>query len=82
MFEVAERFYIHLVPQTRELIEHARTTGSGVAAGRVERVLDDILARPEHAWYQEGATDQMEAIRRQREERYGEQSGQSGQSGL
>jgi hydroxylamine dehydrogenase len=78
MFEVAERFYMGLVSQTRELIEHARSTGSGAAAGRVEQVLDDILARPEHAWFQEGATEQMEAIRRQMEERYGEQSGQSG----
>jgi hypothetical protein len=75
MFEVAERFYMGLVPQTRHLIEEARRSGSGAAAGRVEQVLDEILARPEHAWFEEGASEQMDAIRRQMEERYGAQSG-------
>jgi hypothetical protein len=67
MYEVAERFYMELIPQARELADHA-----GGAAGRaVHGVIDEILARPEHVWFEEGAEGAMEAIRRQMEERYG-----------
>jgi hypothetical protein len=50
MYEVAERFYKELIPQARELIEHARQHGKASEADVVQKVLDDILARPEHAW--------------------------------
>jgi len=71
MYEVAERFYMGLVPQTREIIQHARAQGRGTAARAVEQVLDGILARPEHAWFQEGAEGQAERIRQEMERRYG-----------
>lgn len=72
MFEVAERFYIELIPQARELAAHARATGHGDAAAKVEGVVAAILARPEHLWYEQGATDKAAAIRRRMEERYGQ----------
>ena len=56
MYEVAERFYMELVPQARELIAHAREGGNADAADAVARVIDDILARPEHTW-QSGKLD-------------------------
>lgn len=65
MFEVAERFYVELVPMARELA----VEGGG---GRTNAVLDEILARPEHAWFEEGAAEQAEEIRRHMEERYGQ----------
>ena len=71
MYEVAERFYIELIPQARELIEHGREIGLGAAASRAETVIEEILARPEHAWYEQGALDHMEAIRENMRERYG-----------
>jgi hypothetical protein len=71
MYEVAERFYMELVPQTRELIRHARAAGRGAAARAVEQVLDGVLARPEHAWFEEGAEGQAERIRQEMERRYG-----------
>ena len=77
MFEVAERFYMELIPQARELVEEARSHGNGAGAGRVESVIEAILARPEHAWFEEGAEDKMMAIRKQMEERYGS-GGKSG----
>lgn len=52
MFEVAERFYKHLIPETRELCKLAREKGQNDQATAVLKVLDDILARPEHAWFQ------------------------------
>ena len=71
MYEVAERFYMELVPQTREIIRHARANGQGAAASAVEQVLDDVLARPEHAWFEQGAEGQAERIRQEMERRYG-----------
>lgn len=50
MFEVAERFYMHFVPDAKKLIEEAKSHGKGEAAARVEKILEDILSRPEHAW--------------------------------
>jgi hydroxylamine dehydrogenase len=72
MFEVADRFYMGLVPQARELIAEARTHGNATAAGKAEAVLDGILARPEHLWFEEGAEEAMRKIRENMEERYGQ----------
>ena len=72
MFEVAERFYVELVPQAVEIIEHARHDGKRAAADRAEKVLHEILARPEHEWFSVGAEDQAEKIRKQMSERYGD----------
>lgn len=51
MFEVAEDFYMKLVPQAREIAEHAAARGEKAKADAVEAVVDGILARPEHAWF-------------------------------
>lgn len=72
MYEVAERFYMQLIPQAREVTRHARENGRGEAAAKVDAVIDQILARPEHSWFKEGAADQAEKIRRAMEERYGQ----------
>ena len=63
MFEVAERFYMELIPEARELVEHGRRAHPAGATA-VNQVIDDILARPEHAWFEEGASDQAASIRR------------------
>ena len=75
MYEVAERFYMELVPQTRELIEEGRRDGHGAGASRVAKVLDDILSRPEHAWFEEGAENATERVREEMERRYGQEGG-------
>jgi hypothetical protein len=46
MYEVAERFYEHLIPEARELIAAA----GGEAGAAVARVVDEIMGRPEHTW--------------------------------
>ncbi|MCO6458574.1 MAG: hypothetical protein J5I93_24980 [Pirellulaceae bacterium] len=53
MYEVAERFYQQLIPQARELAEHAREEGQTSEADAVVAVIDEILARPEHAWFEQ-----------------------------
>ncbi len=68
MYEVAERFYMQLIPQAREMAARA----GGAAGRRVDRVIDEILSRPEHAWFREGAADQAARIREEMERRYGQ----------
>lgn len=53
MYEVAERFYQQLIPQARELLEHAEQQGQGEAAARVRTLIDELLARPEHQWFEQ-----------------------------
>jgi hypothetical protein len=71
MYEVAERFYMELIPQAREIAEHAAAAGRTSAARAVDSVIDEILSRPEHVWFVEGAEAQAEQIRREMERRYG-----------
>ena len=52
MYEVAERFYQELIPQAREIVEHARGNGQAEAGDAVHKVIDNILSRPEHEWFQ------------------------------
>jgi len=50
MYEVAERFYMELIPEARELCEVGKAEGKEDGAHAVEKVINDILARPEHKW--------------------------------
>jgi hydroxylamine dehydrogenase len=50
MFEVAERFYQRLIPQAREIAEHASETGEIEQAAAVNKLINEILSRPEHNW--------------------------------
>ncbi len=71
MYEVAERFYMQLIPQAREIVEHTRQKGKTAEADAVGATISQILARPEHAWFKKGAEDQAALIRQSMEERYG-----------
>lgn len=52
MYEVAERFYMELIPQARELIHRAETQGHKEAAEAVKSLIENILKRPEHKWFE------------------------------
>lgn len=54
MYEVADRFYNELLPQAREIAEHAAEEGKTAEAESVIGLIDEILARPEHKWKTEG----------------------------
>ncbi len=75
MFEVAERFYMELIPQAEEIVHHAKENGKVAEANAVQKVIDDILARPEHKWFREGAEGDAERIRKAMEKRYGKGGG-------
>ncbi|MEO1229600.1 MAG: hydroxylamine oxidoreductase, partial [Myxococcota bacterium] len=72
MFEVAERFYMEMVPQIREILHEAEAHGKAEGAAKVRALLDEILRRPEHAWFEEGAEDAIEAVRKAMRKRYGQ----------
>lgn len=52
MYEVAERFYMHLIPQAREIAHKAEEAGHSDKAKAVQDVIEGILSRPEHRWYE------------------------------
>jgi hypothetical protein len=52
MYEVAERFYMQLIPQAREIAEQAEHGGQAEPARAVRAVIDELLARPEHQWFE------------------------------
>ena len=53
MFEVAERFYKELIPQARGLADSAEKIGNAEAAAAVRQAIHEILARPEHEWFEQ-----------------------------
>ncbi len=53
MYEVAERFYMELIPQAREIAEHAAESGQSDQAAAVLALIDEVLARPEHQWFEQ-----------------------------
>lgn len=52
MYEVAERFYMELIPQARELVHEGEEAGETEAAEKVTAIIEEILARPEHEWFE------------------------------
>lgn len=50
MFEVADRFYVHFIPEARAIAKHAAEAGKTEQAAAVHAVIDEIMARPEHKW--------------------------------
>ena len=51
-FEVAERFYMELLPEARELIEEGKKHGKAEGAEKIEKFIAEVLDRPEHMWFQ------------------------------
>lgn len=62
-FEVADRFYMEMVPEVKELIELAREDGKSEQADKVESLLDEILNSEMHKWFI-GKTNPEEVARR------------------
>jgi hypothetical protein len=74
-FEVAERFYTELVPEVKELIEKVKSAGKIEAAGKIEKLLGDVLNSEMHKW-SIGKVDDQEMKKRKEDskkfrERYG-----------
>ncbi|CZF83030.1 Hydroxylamine oxidoreductase precursor [Grimontia celer] len=70
LYEVAERFYIELVPQFLEVVEKAAHNGNQEGAERARAVLADILARSEHAWFSGNEPDEVKRARKEAQEAF------------
>ena len=57
MFEVADRWYQEFIPQAREVTHKAAEAGKTEAAAKVNAVIDEIMARPEHGWLKGDASN-------------------------
>lgn len=72
MFEVAERFYSHFVPELRELIKESKEKGGDLKAGaiEVEAKLDEILNSDMHRWSQGKMTPEEKAARKKESDEF------------
>jgi hydroxylamine dehydrogenase len=52
-FEIAERFYMELIPEAMEIVEHAKAEGGdkAAAAEEVETLIAEVMAMDEHKWF-------------------------------
>jgi hypothetical protein len=71
MFEVAERWYVHFIPEVREVIAEAKAHGKAAQAAECEALVNEIMNRPEHIWQQGEDAVRAEEIRQAMQERYG-----------
>ncbi|MEE1674305.1 multiheme c-type cytochrome [Agarivorans aestuarii] len=65
MYEVAERFYIELVPQFLEVVEKAEHNGNTEGAEKARAILAEILDRPEHAWFSGNEPEEVKKARKE-----------------
>jgi hypothetical protein len=62
-FEVADRFYMELVPEIEELIAEGKKHGKTAQANKVQALLDEILNSEMHKWFL-GKSDPAEVAKR------------------
>ncbi len=64
MYEVAERFYMELLPEFEEILEKAEHDGKTESVAKARKVLDGILESPEHLWFTGNEPDDVRAARK------------------
>ena len=64
MYEVAERFYMELIPEYNEYVEKAEHDGNHEAAEKAKKVLAEILESPEHLWFTGNEPDEVKEARK------------------
>ena len=75
MYEVAERFYMEFIPQAREMAEHAKKHGNADGAKAVDELIEKILNRPEHKWYEKETKKRKVAGKKDAEAKKGNKDG-------
>ena len=64
MYEVAERFYMELIPQYEEVLHKAEKAGKTELATEGRKLLEEVLSRPEHAWFTGKEPEKVKAARK------------------
>ncbi len=59
LYEVAERFYMELLPQAEEMAHHAMEHGNPEGGQAILAKIQEILKRPEHQWFTKTKPDRI-----------------------
>jgi hypothetical protein len=59
LYEVAERFYMELLPQAEEMAHHAIEHGNPEGGQAILEKIQEILKRPEHQWFTKTKPDRI-----------------------
>ena len=72
MYEVADRFYSHFIPELKELIKESKEKGGDIAKGavEVEMKMNEILNSDMHRWSQGKMTDEEKAARKKQADEF------------
>jgi ribosomal protein L31 len=70
MFDVAEIFYTEFIPEVRSILQHAKESGKARAAADTEKILQEILDSPDHAWFTGKMSESEKTKRRKAQEEF------------
>lgn len=70
MFDVAEIFYTEFIPEVRSILQHAKELGKARAAADTEKILQEILDSPDHAWFTGKMSESEKTKRRKAQEEF------------
>jgi len=73
LYEVAKHWYSKFIPELREIVEKnlaSEDPAKVAAAGKLRAALDELLARPEHAWYTGNLSAEEKEKRRKAQEEF------------
>ena len=73
LYEVGKHWYTQFIPELREIIDHnlhSEDSRKAQGALKLEAALNEILARPEHAWYTGNMDPEEKAKRKKAQEEF------------
>ncbi|WP_028864052.1 multiheme c-type cytochrome [Psychromonas aquimarina] len=70
MYEVAERFYMELIPEFEEILHKAEVAGKKEQAEAGRKMLEEVLSRPEHAWFTGKEPEEVKAARKKAQKEF------------
>ena len=79
MYEVAKHWYTKFIPELKEIDEetkHSDAPAKVEGAKKLAAAVDELLARPEHAWYTGNLSPEEREKRRKAQEEFKARYGQ------
>lgn len=79
LYEVAKHWYTRFIPELQEIAErhlHSEDPAKVAAAEKLAAAIDELLARPEHAWYTGKLSPEERERRRRAQEKFKQRYGQ------
>lgn len=73
LYEVAKHWYSKFIPELREIVarnKDSKDAAKARGAQRLEKAINDLLARPEHAWYTGNLDPKEQAKRKKAQEEF------------